>query len=381
MKEFPEIFNEQIKTMDGEEFHISLTDDAKPFCVNTPRSVPFAYRDKHRAMLTVLQTQGTIEPVTEPTEWCAPIVVTPKKDTEGIRMCVDLSRLNKYVRRERYQSPTPAEAVADIAADKAKVFTKIDAMKAYHQCPLDNKSQLLTTFITPFGWFKFLRAPYGISSISEHYNCQMDKAFAGLSGFCRVVDNVIYDSNATHHPDYVKQFNAVPIIIKPVTEPTEWCAPIVVTPKKDTETRQKSSQNDSNATFALMPISQHDRAPIPAGTALDSSCNRRQTMILIQAGSRFLTDAESRYAIIELELLAISWTIIKCKMFLADLPHFRVITDHHPLIPILNSHRLDEIENPRLQRLDPNHCLQFHSRMVQRKGEQRFRHSLMQPCT
>ena len=28
-----------------------------------------------------------------------------------------------------------------------------------------------------------------------------------------------------------------------------------------------------------------------------------------------------------------------------------VITDHNPLIPILNSHRLDEIENPWLQRL------------------------------
>ena len=75
------------------------------------------------------------------------------------------------------------------------------------------------------------------------------------------------------------------------------------------------------------------------------------TWALIQAGSRFLADAESRYAVIELELLAISWAIIKCKMFLAGLPHFRVITDHHPLIPILNSHRLDEIENPRLQRL------------------------------
>ena len=156
-------------------------------------------------MLTVLQTQGIIEPVTEPTEWCAPIVVTPKKDTEGIRMCVDLSRLNKYVRRERYQSPTPAEAVADIAADKAKIFTKIDAMKGNHQCPLDNKSQLLTTFIT---W----AVPYGISSISEHYNCRMDKAFAGLSGFCRIVDDVIYDSNATHHADTSSNsFNAVPI--------------------------------------------------------------------------------------------------------------------------------------------------------------------------
>ena len=60
---------------------------------------------------------------------------------------------------------------------------------------------------------------------------------------------------------------------------------------------------------------------------------------------------ESRYAIIELELLAVSWAIYKCKLFLAGLPHFKVFTDHHPLIPILNNHRLDEIENSRLQRL------------------------------
>ena len=38
-------------------------------------------------------------------------------------------------------------------------------------------------------------------------------------------------------------------------------------------------------------------------------------------------------------------------LFLAGLQHFHVITDHNPLIPILNNHRLDEIENPRLQRL------------------------------
>ena len=37
--------------------------------------------------------------------------------------------------------------------------------------------------------------------------------------------------------------------------------------------------------------------------------------------------------------------------FLAGLPHFDVIIDHKPLIPILNNHRLDEIENICLQRL------------------------------
>jgi len=38
-------------------------------------------------------------------------------------------------------------------------------------------------------------------------------------------------------------------------------------------------------------------------------------------------------------------------MFLGGLQHFTVVTDHNPLIPILNSHRLDEVENSQLQRL------------------------------
>ena len=129
--------------------------DAKPFCINTPRSIPFAFHDKLKAELDLLQEQNIIAPVTEVTEWCAPIVVTPKKNSESIRMCVDLSRLNRYVQRERYQATTPAQAVADIAASDAKYFTVLDAMKGYHQCALDNESQLLTTFITPFGRFKY----------------------------------------------------------------------------------------------------------------------------------------------------------------------------------------------------------------------------------
>ena len=86
--------------MEGEYFHIVLTDDAKPFCMQTPRTISHAYSDKLQAELDLLQEQNVIAPVTEPTEWCAPIVVTPKKRTDKIRMCVDLSHLNKYMKRE-----------------------------------------------------------------------------------------------------------------------------------------------------------------------------------------------------------------------------------------------------------------------------------------
>ena len=35
----------------------------------------------------------------------------------------------------------------------------------------------------------------------------------------------------------------------------------------------------------------------------------------VQAGSRFLSGAESRYAVIELELLGVAWAVTKCSLF------------------------------------------------------------------
>jgi len=52
------------------------------------------FRIKLKTELGVLQSQDIITPVTEATDWCAPIVVAPKKNSDRIRMCVDLSHLN-----------------------------------------------------------------------------------------------------------------------------------------------------------------------------------------------------------------------------------------------------------------------------------------------
>lgn len=53
--------------------------------------------------------------------------------------------------------------------------------------------------------------------------------------------------------------------------------------------------------------------------------------------STFLTDTETRYIVIELECLAVAWAVKKCQLFLSGLDHFTVVTDHNPLIPILNT--------------------------------------------
>ncbi|XP_045127688.1 uncharacterized protein LOC123514109 [Portunus trituberculatus] len=51
------------------------------------------------------------------------------------------------------------------------------------------------------------------------------------------------------------------------------------------------------------------------------------------------------------EMLAVVWAMGKTKFYLTGLQHFNLVTDHCPLVPILNSYSLDAIENPRLQRL------------------------------
>jgi len=41
--------------MEGEKFHITLTEDAVTLCVKTPRAIPLTYREKLKAELDLLQ--------------------------------------------------------------------------------------------------------------------------------------------------------------------------------------------------------------------------------------------------------------------------------------------------------------------------------------
>ena len=51
----------------------------------------------------------------------------------------------------------------------------------------------------------FKRAPFGICSISEHYNRRMDEAMARIRHVRKIVDDVIaYDSNYTDHVRHVR---------------------------------------------------------------------------------------------------------------------------------------------------------------------------------
>ena len=112
----------------GEEYRIELKSEAKPYTLTTPRRIPLPLRSKVRAELKRMETLGVISEVDKPSQWCAGMVVVPKKNNT-VRICVDLKPLNESVLREIHPLPRVDETLAQLAG--ATVFSKLDANSGF----------------------------------------------------------------------------------------------------------------------------------------------------------------------------------------------------------------------------------------------------------
>ncbi|CAG7723899.1 unnamed protein product, partial [Allacma fusca] len=134
--EFPGIF-------DGlgelpKEYRIKLKPDAKPYAVHIPRRVPIALMDKLKAQLDQMESDGIIEKVDEPSEWCAPMVIVMKPNGD-ILPCEDLTKLNACIEREPHPMSSVDHQLAQIPLD-AKVFSKVD-----QKCFEDKKKLIVSS--------------------------------------------------------------------------------------------------------------------------------------------------------------------------------------------------------------------------------------------
>lgn len=128
--------------------------------VTAIRKVALGLQNKLKTELERMEKDKIIEKITEPTEFVHPIVIV-NKPSGDIRICLDPQNLNMSLQREHYKLPTFEELTNDLAG--SQYFTVLDANKGFWQIELTEKAAKLTTFGTPFGRYKFLRLPFGIS--------------------------------------------------------------------------------------------------------------------------------------------------------------------------------------------------------------------------
>ena len=126
-----------------DNYSVTLKEDAKPFQMTVPRKAPLPLYQKTKEELDRMLETGVISRVDQPIEWCAPMVVTPKNKSQGMRGLKQAQR----VRQER--EPPTSSRVGRLVG--SRVFTKLDANSGFWQIKLAWKSRPLTTFITPWG--------------------------------------------------------------------------------------------------------------------------------------------------------------------------------------------------------------------------------------
>ena len=418
--------HQPLPRMTGPPLRLMLDEDATPVAHHTPIPVAIHWQDEVKAGLDQDVRLGVLEevPIGTPVTWCHRMVICAKKNGKP-RRTVDFQALNKHAFRETHHTQSPFHQARRIPNGKRKTWN------GYHS--VDK-----TTFITPWGRYRYLSAPQGYIASGDGYTRRYDEIVADIGDMTKCVDDTLLWSD-TIEGNY---FQAVQwldicgrngIILNPekfvFSAPTVDFAGFTITmtdvrpcsryleairdfpqPRNITDIRswfglvnqvayafsmaermhpfRKLLKNGKRFTWSpeLEDIFRESKDVIvqeielgvrifdktkPTFIATDWSkegigswlfqkhcrcspirpfcCNDGWKITLV--GSRFTHAAESRYAPIEGEALAVADALDKARHFVLGCENLILAVDHKPLLKLLADRALDDIPNPRLRNL------------------------------
>ena len=119
-----------------------------PPVIQPARKIPYTKYNQLKATLEELEKKNIIAPTDKPTDWVSNLIITEKKNGQ-IHICLNPKPLNKAIKRERYNIPTPADVQRNL--NGKKIYTILDMKDGYWHVKLSLNSSYMCTFNTPMG--------------------------------------------------------------------------------------------------------------------------------------------------------------------------------------------------------------------------------------
>lgn len=146
-----------------------------------------------------LMDEGICRPSKSP--WASPIHVVPKPDG-SYRVCGDYRRLNSVTVPDRYPIPHIQDLTNILHG--AKIFSKIDIVRAYFHIPVNEKDIPKTAVTTPFGSFEFLYLNFGLKCASNTFQRFINEVLSNLPFAIAYLDDILIFSNSeTEHLEHI----------------------------------------------------------------------------------------------------------------------------------------------------------------------------------
>ncbi len=196
---FNKCSHQQLKGMSGPplELHIDESIPHKP--AQTPAMVALHDQEAIKKQIDEDVALGVIEPVPhgDTSKYCHRMVVTRKADGTP-RRTIDMSSLNKATIRETHHVRPPFQQARSIPPYTWKTGT--DARNGFHSTPLRTEDQHKTTFITPWGRYRYRMAPQGSSASCDGYTRRFDEIIADIPRKTKCVDDTVqWDTEIDEH--------------------------------------------------------------------------------------------------------------------------------------------------------------------------------------